>query len=215
MPTRSLPIASSNGPRLVGRLHQPARAGTAVSAPPAGAVVAAPHPIYGGRMDNPVVTELVGALVESGRTTLAFDWRGVGNSSGTASDSPEDACTDYAAALDALVAECGLADVLAGYSFGAVAALATALRRRFEGHLVLVAPPPALCAGMPLATLQASVHVLVGDRDQFAPVADLEAMLTPVAHAELDVLAGTDHFFGWSGLERIAPTVARRLPRAS
>ena len=44
------------------------------------AVVAPPHPEYGGSLDNPVVNELAYALYQEGFASLRFNWRGVGAS---------------------------------------------------------------------------------------------------------------------------------------
>src|SRR5258706_16295528 len=51
--------------------------------PRAIAVIAHPHPLYGGTMDNKVVTTLARAFVESGAATFRFNFRGVGESGGT------------------------------------------------------------------------------------------------------------------------------------
>src|SRR5271168_2350625 len=46
------------------------------------AVVCHPHPLFGGTMDNKVVTTLARALHETGIPTLRFNFRGVGASAG-------------------------------------------------------------------------------------------------------------------------------------
>ena len=87
-----------------------------------GAVIAPPHPLYGGSMDSPVVTELAHACAAAGLTSLRFNWRGVGASAGQTSGEPNDSLADYAAALD-YFEECVSGPILAcGYSWGALAA---------------------------------------------------------------------------------------------
>ena len=57
-------------------------------APPPGtasrglAVIAHPHPLFAGTMDNKVVQTLARAFVQSGWTALRFNFRGVGASEG-------------------------------------------------------------------------------------------------------------------------------------
>ena len=50
-----------------------------------GVVVAAPHPLYGGSMDSPVVNEIAYAARKAGLASLRFNWRGVGASAGAIS----------------------------------------------------------------------------------------------------------------------------------
>ena len=46
------------------------------------AVVAHPHPLFGGTMDNKVVQTLARACVATGWNCLRFNFRGVGSSEG-------------------------------------------------------------------------------------------------------------------------------------
>ncbi len=160
------------------------------------AVIAPPHPLYGGSLDSPVVTELAFACHQSGIASLRFNWRGVGASAGEPSGDASDADQDYASALDH-AAE-GAAGVLlaCGYSFGAAAAVRAAEQTPRVRKLVLVAPPPALIAPARIAALRARTLVLAGDRDDFVPLAALEAGLAGAANVRLEVIPGADHFFG-------------------
>ena len=69
-------------------LHFDGAAGTIealrdVAAEPRGiAVIAHPHPLFGGTMNNKVVQTLARAFVQSGFTALRFNFRGVGSSAG-------------------------------------------------------------------------------------------------------------------------------------
>ena len=51
-----------------------------------GAVIAAPHPLYGGSMESPVVGAMDFACEKAGIGGLRFDWRGVGASAGKPSE---------------------------------------------------------------------------------------------------------------------------------
>jgi len=50
--------------------------------PVAIAVVAHPHPLFGGAMDNKVVTTVAKAFTDAGAATFRFNFRGVGASEG-------------------------------------------------------------------------------------------------------------------------------------
>jgi alpha/beta superfamily hydrolase len=180
--------------------------------------VAAPHPLYGGDMYNPVVTALCSALQSRGRGTVRFNWRR--NASGDAAQGVADCRAVMTYARDAAgggmptsVAE-EQPVLLAGYSYGAVSMLQLAASLGLSGKLLLVAPPPALLAGLDLESLAAGVHVLVGAEDEYAPVPELEALLeslpSPVS-ARLSVLDGVDHFFATGGLDPIADFVGKAL----
>jgi len=51
-------------------------------APRAIAVVAHPHPLFGGTMDNKVVTTIARTMFDAGAAVFRFNFRGVGNSEG-------------------------------------------------------------------------------------------------------------------------------------
>ena len=176
------------------------------------AVVAPPHPLYGGHMDNPVVTTLADALAQSGYAPLRFNWRGVGESAGRPSGRVEDATEDYRAAVDEALRRAGSpgARVLAaGYSFGAVAAVAVAAGGETSiDRLVLVAPPVQMLEAMDVASIETPIQVIVGERDQYAGAEELADALSTAREARLDVIPDADHFFGFPPwLEKIAELV--------
>jgi uncharacterized protein len=168
-----------------------------------GAVVAPPHPLYGGSMDSPVVAEIVWACQSAGYASARFNWRGVGASGGDPSGEPAAADADYAAALAYLEETVEGAIVAAGYSFGAAAAVRVALQSPRVRRLLLVAPPPALLAADALARFRGRTLVLVGSQDSFAPRAELAERLGNDARRRLEVIPGADHFFT-SGLAEIS-----------
>jgi hypothetical protein len=49
---------------------------------PGVAIIAHPHPLFGGTMDNKVVQTLARAFVQCGYTVVRFNFRGVGASAG-------------------------------------------------------------------------------------------------------------------------------------
>ncbi len=176
----------------------------------AGAVIAPPHPLFGGSMQSPVVNEIAYACQGLGIASLRFNWRGVGGSSGEASGETEHAEQDFAAALAHQAETVSGLLVACGYSFGAVAAVSAAATEPRVKKLVLVSPPPRLLRAADLAGLGKRVLVVTGSRDDLAPAADLEKLLESVPRAALQVVEEADHFFG-TGLGDVGRAVSRFL----
>lgn len=176
---------------------------------PDAVVVTHPHPLYGGDLDNPVVTALADVYRRRGYTTLRFNFRGVGASGGHYADGRGErddlrAAAEFLAGLGKAVTD------LAGYSFGAwinlhLDPLPTSVRRQLA-----VAPPVEFLAFDAVAEPDELV-VVVGDRDQFAPLDSLRELL-PRWHpaARLHVLPGADHFC-WNALDRLVALVDAAL----
>lgn len=184
--------------RLEGLLH--------LSSGPDAVVITHPHPLYGGEMDNPVVSTLAGVYQRLGYTTLRFNFRGVGASGGRYDDGrgEQDDVRGAAAYLTGL----GRTPTdLAGYSFGAWINLrldppVAAVRRQ-----LLVAPPLAYLEFGAIAAPPEELVVIAGDRDEFAPPALLREQAPRWSPAvRLHVLSGVDHFY-WGALDRLSTLV--------
>src|SRR5256885_54563 len=107
--------------------------------PRALAVIAHPHPLFGGTMDNKVVTTLVRAFSESGAAVFRFNFRGVGASEGT-HDEGRGETDDMVRVIEHARSQLGgLPLQLAGFSFGGAVAVRASGRVDFS-QLVLVAP---------------------------------------------------------------------------
>jgi len=167
--------------------------------PVRGGVVCHPHPLYGGPMYNNVVDAVLEAMWSLGWATLRFNFRGVGESEGEHGGGKGEA-NDAIAAVDFLSSQAGVQTdgiVLAGYSFGAMAALAAASRIKDLGALVLVALPLRMAAAAALEDLSVPIVLAAGDGDSYCPAAQLEAMhQTLGARSQIRIIAGADHFFG-------------------
>jgi alpha/beta superfamily hydrolase len=159
-----------------------------------GAVIAAPHPLYGGSMESPVVVAMDVACEKAGTGGLRFDWRGVGASAGKPSGEISDALEDYNAALDFLEDSVTPPLVAAGYSFGAATAILAAQRSTVR-KLALVAPPPVMLDTDRLANFKGKIFIAVGDHDALASASDLEEIVKGMPSVEFHVLEDTDHFF--------------------
>jgi len=162
-------------------------------APRAGAVLCHPHPQYGGDMENPVVVAAGRALVSAGVAALRFNFGGVGRSQGGPDGGAEEV-HDARVACEALAARLGPAVpvVLAGYSFGAWAALRAAADGCPARRIVAIAPPLAFLDWTFLTTLATPVDVLVGDQDQFC---DRARLATLPERVTVRTIARADHFF--------------------
>lgn len=180
--------------------------------PPLGlALVAHPHPLHGGTLDNKVAQTLARAWLQLGYLALRPNFRGVGDSEGqydAGMGETEDMRAVLQHYLPALAGQLGLAPAevplaLAGFSFGAYVAtqLAQGLHAegRGAGHLTLVGPavanfplPTLLQAdGTQLAGRQLVIH---GEQDDVVPLA---AVLDWARPQQLPVLVmpGAGHFF--------------------
>jgi len=199
------PADGEDPPVLQGELWTPDGAG-----PVAGVVVAHPHPLRGGSMDNNVVMALCQGLQRAGIAALRFNFRGVGLSEGRHGGGDDET-------LDVLGALAFLADQprigpdrigLAGYSFGARVSLTAAAKAPRVRALLCVAPP----LREPLPPNQRPDRpflALVGDQDAVAADgAERYASYLPDPE-RLQVVRGTDHF--WLGFEPVLVDAAERF----
>jgi hypothetical protein len=175
-----------------------------------------PHPLYGGSMYNNVVDATLGAMWKLGWSTLRFNFRGVGASEGKHSGGAGEAA-DAAAAVQFLTSQPGISPagaVLAGYSFGAMAAMASAPTIANLNALTLVALPIQMVDGATLERFDKPIVLAAGDRDGYCPVARLEALHRDLGpRAQLKIIAGADHFF--SGFEEDLATALETMLRAA
>ncbi len=159
------------------------------------AVIAHPHPLFGGTMDNKVVQTLARAFVQCGWTALRFNFRGVGASEGAHDDGRGEA-QDMQALIGQAAPEGPLA--LAGFSFGAfvTAQVATALwpTRPFE-RLVLVGTA-ASRFNIPALPPDAHERTLVvhGEADDTVPLSAVMDWARPQI-LPVTVIPGGGHFF--------------------
>ncbi len=175
-----------------------------------GAVIAPPHPLYGGTLESPVVSEIAYACSKHGISSLRFNWRGVGASAGTPSGDTADADVDVDSAL-AHVAESVDGPVVAcGYSFGAAAMVRLAARSRRIDRLVLVAPPPPLVSPDAIVDAGKRTLILAGTEDSLAPLREIQEPLLDAPGITLHPVKGADHFFQ-AGLAEIGKRTASWL----
>lgn len=134
------------------------------------AVICHPHPLFGGTMDNKVVTTLCRAVRDNGGVALRFNFRGVGKSQGVYSDGLGEV-EDLLAAIHWLEQEFpSLSLWLAGFSFGSFVAARGAsslsANDRPARHLFLVAPPVHHFDFEGITETRCPVTVVQGDDDE-------------------------------------------------
>jgi alpha/beta superfamily hydrolase len=161
-----------------------------------GAVVAPPHPLYGGSIESPVLSEIAYACTKAGIASLRFNWRGVGASAGAPSGDAADADLDYRAALAHMRETVAGPIVACGYSFGAAAAVRVAFDDERIDRLILVAPPPAMLPADAFARLARPVLALVGECDSLVEPELLRELAETAGGVRLEVIPVADHFFG-------------------
>ena len=172
------------------------------------AVIAHPHPLYGGTMDNKVITTLAKAYTDHGIAAVRFNFRGVGQTEGVHDEGRGEAddLRRVAAHARELVREGPLH--LAGFSFGGAIVTHASDQLDFS-QLVLVAPgfrriaahgmgeapdPDDPALGAPGRHNTANTLVVHGDLDDTVPLSDSLAWATP-REVPVVVVPGGEHFF--------------------
>lgn len=171
-----------------------------------GAVIAPPHPLMGGSMESPVVTEIVHACGRAGLYSLRFNWRGVGASAGAASGEPEVADVDYRAALQFLCETVEPPYVACGYSFGSLAALRAIRHAPVPSRLILVAPVTTMLDADLLLDFPGEILLLAGQHDDWVDTGALSELAVQAKSARLEVIPRCDHFF-MSGLAQLGQAI--------
>jgi alpha/beta superfamily hydrolase len=180
------------------------------------AMISHPHPLFGGTKDNKVVQTLARAFLQLGYTTVRYNFRGVGQSTGVHDNGNGEA--DDLAKLT-LHAHSTLIPkelqhqpiAMAGFSFGAFVTSHAAQRLRNAnltiGKLALVG---AATSRFTLAQVPENTLVIHGEVDDTVP---LNNVLRWSAEQNLPVivLPGVDHFFHGK-LPQLKELVVRYYP---
>ncbi|HNO43182.1 MAG TPA: alpha/beta hydrolase [Ottowia sp.] len=160
------------------------------------AVIAHPHPQFGGTMSNKVVQTLARACVQCGWRAVRFNFRGVGASAGQY-DHGQGEQDD----LLAVVAQQAAADqalLLSGFSFGAFVASQAIARlhpQRALAGAVLVGTAASRFDVAPLPpALHAQTLVVHGEHDETVPLTSVMDWARPQL-LPVTVVPGGGHFF--------------------
>jgi alpha/beta superfamily hydrolase len=174
------------------------------------AVIAHPHPLFGGTMDNKVVQTLARAFVQGGWTAVRFNFRGVGATQGT-HDEGRGETQDFLAVVAGVAAQGPLA--LAGFSFGsfvASSALQALWAQREIEKIVLVgtAAQRFEVAALPLEAHERTL-VVHGEQDDTVALSAVMDWARPQS-LPVTVVPGGGHFFHGQ-LPLLKTLVARHL----
>jgi alpha/beta superfamily hydrolase len=166
------------------------------------ALIAHPHPLFGGTADNKVVTTLAKAFRELGCATLRPNFRGVGGSVGVHDKGIGE--TDDLLAVHAYGRQRfgrALSFYLAGFSFGAYMITRLAARLAETGdpaaRLVLVGTAAGFVSGNRVyntAAVPPDTIVIHGSDDETVPLANVLKWAEPL-ELPVTVIPGADHFF--------------------
>lgn len=191
-PQGNLYIPASHG-RLEAILKEPASHRRGVG------IVCHPHPLGGGTMHNKVVFRAAAGLVDAGLTTLKFNFRGVGLSTGTHNEI-EGGREDVRDVLKFLTGEFPGEDLtLAGFSFGSRTASEVGRSDRRVKRLISIGTPVDKYGDYDfLIGLSKPILFIHGDRDEFGSIDKLRPLIDDVAKTadvELKVFENCGHFF--------------------
>ncbi|MDN4038801.1 alpha/beta hydrolase [Massilia sp. YIM B02443] len=159
------------------------------------ALVAHPHPLYGGTMENKVAQTLARTFVTLGYATARFNFRGVGESEGV-HDEGRGEVDDMAIMYQHMVTQYpGLPVTLTGFSFGTFVQAQFALRlveqNRPAERLVLVGSAAGKWA---MPQVPQDTILIHGELDDTIPLQDVFEWARP-QDIPVTVITGADHFF--------------------
>lgn len=153
-------------------------------------LVAHPHPLHGGTLDNKVVTTLAKAANEAGWVSVRPNFRGVGMSDGTYDAGMGETEDLLAVARFVEASYPNLPWALAGFSFGAF--VQHRLRQQLDARrLILVAPAVTMYAFDPVPPDSVLIY---GDADELIPPAAMQRWAEQQQIAT-KVIPNAGHFF--------------------
>ena len=160
------------------------------------AVLAHPHPLYGGSMHDGVLSCVVDTFLLSQISCVRFNFRGVGQSAGAHDGGLGEVDDLICVAQSVAQNEAQLPLWLVGYSFGALMTV-KALPALQATQTLLIAPPNAAMAFPETAfngdsPSESQTRVIAGELDQFV---DFEGITALAGAGNVDKIAGADHFF--------------------
>lgn len=174
------------------------------------AIIAHPHPLFGGTMDNKVVQTLARAFVHSGFAAVRFNFRGVGTSAGV-HDEGRGELQDLLEVVRQVAPSGPIA--LAGFSFGAFVTSHALAQLWLEGRIERAVLVGTAASRFDVAPVPAEAHqrtlVVHGEADDTVPLASVMDWARPQI-LPVTVVPGGGHFFHGQ-LPLLKSLVARHL----
>lgn len=178
-------------------------------------VLCHPHPLHGGTMTAPLMTNIARTLADGEFSVLRFNFRGVGTSTGSHGFGEAEIHDVDAAVALATATYPNLPISLAGWSFGAATALrwqaAAGSGLPYVGIALPVSAGITTSLPGPDQLEPGPRSVILGGRDQYTSVADMRRY-TESIDATLHIIPESDHFFSFRA-ERIAVLIAEEASR--
>lgn len=157
-----------------------------------------PHPLGGGTMHNKVVFRAGQGLNDAGLAVLRFNFRGVGQSTGTHDDGFGEQ-EDVRVGLDYLSENFLNEEItLAGFSFGSRVGTETALNDERVVRLISIGTPVDKYDFSFLENCRKPILFVHGENDEFGSVENLRALVSRLpaeAEAKLEIIPDCGHFF--------------------
>ncbi len=163
-------------------------------------VITHPHSQMGGNMHNNVVMAAWRASLENGLSTVRFNFRGVGKSSGSF-DNGKGEMNDLASVIGYVQKPV----IIIGYSFGAWVAANYMKRLDTPLPCIFISPPTGMFTFPDMK--QDKVWAITGQADQFCSIPVLQGLLEK---DRIEIVRYVDHF--WFGEEgQLAPYLNEKL----
>ena len=147
-------------------------------------------------MHNKVVFRAAAGLVDAGLTTLRFNFRGVGASTGEHNEI-EGGIEDVRDALNWLTGQYPNDDVtLAGFSFGSRTGMQVGMSDDRVKRLISIGTPVEKYRDFDfLAGVTKPILFVHGDRDEFCTVPGLRSLTDRIPDSEVVIFENCGHFF--------------------
>ena len=159
------------------------------------AIIAHPHPLFAGTMDNKVVQTLARAFVQCGYTAVRFNFRGVGASAGEY-DAGKGELQDLLGVVRQVAPEGPIA--LAGFSFGAFVTSHALAALWDEGRVAKAVLVGTAASRFEVAPVPAAAHdstlVIHGEADDTVELASVMDWARPQI-LPVTVIPQVGHFF--------------------